>query len=261
MKKVAIVDMDGVLVDFVGAFQRYYDLKNIQHTSWDGLEEQWVKEAKLNGKYSPSVSSAIDLLPDWFWSEMYILPDGARLLRHCLNDYDEVLIVSHSAGGASAKGKQEWFDNLCIEIPAGKTLKLELVAEREDKLKYAKAELSECFVDIYDDNPRTIREFRDWVDGLLLGHLWLTSYNQEFHSEVGGTSGLCTTETIPRAVAHHALLMRMATIWGFQPRLSMVVILPGLMMAGSLEMPIAGRPSLLVMFRLVRHLHWVGSSA
>jgi 5'(3')-deoxyribonucleotidase len=97
------VDMDGVLVDFVGGVAQYCNIKicDIPKHEWDFVP--WVAKKKGVGE-----SELFDMFGSKFWSELQPTPECFDLMKYLEKHHVEIRIVSHPWNGASAKGKNEW---------------------------------------------------------------------------------------------------------------------------------------------------------
>lgn len=125
-------DMDGVITDFDGRFEKFADIHPKKYEDSFGTDKFWkFIDNKVGIK---------------FWANMEWVGDGKELWRY-IKKYKPILLSSPSQNNNSKLGKKLWVKN---NLPNTELI----LAERENKQNYA--DRSNILI---DDNEKTIQEW------------------------------------------------------------------------------------------------------
>lgn len=106
MEKILYVDLDGVLVDFIGGWMDHYSIKNRKPvTKWNFGEDYGLDRID----FYKSITS----LPISFWSNLNPTTWAFKLLRSLSQavgsfECDKIMLLSHSVSEDCRIGKQLW---------------------------------------------------------------------------------------------------------------------------------------------------------
>lgn len=160
MSHIIYLDLDGVLVDFVGGALRLLGLpeSDRQHVvEWDALsrivEDRGMCYPDQGHDY---VWARVDMAGEDFWADLPTLPHGAVLLTNILTaNIPVVFVTASSRHHSSAAGKQKWLsDNLPHDVYQGKPL------HRRFAICPTKHLLAHPGALLVDDRPRNVDLFR-----------------------------------------------------------------------------------------------------
>jgi len=106
VEKILYVDLDGVLVDFVGGWMDYYFIMNRQPvTKWNFGEDYGLNKKD----FYRSITS----LPISFWSNLSATPWATELMKVLVEELkfyeaDKIMFLSHTVSEDCRVGKQLW---------------------------------------------------------------------------------------------------------------------------------------------------------
>ncbi len=152
MARIAYLDMDGVLVDFVGGAIKEHCLQiNQNNLSWDFYVEAGLSPENF---WSPLGRS--------FWANLDWTPEGEKILAYVEQAFDAVVILSSPcATHGCAEGKIDWIKR---HIPRYR---------RQFLLGPAKHFCASPNHYLIDDHDQNIEKFIEWGGkGFLVPRAW-----------------------------------------------------------------------------------------
>ena len=176
----ALIDLDGVLVDFVGGMCKFHNKENPYY------KDENHGNFSLGGLIGLSNKEFFDV-PKSFWSKLEWMPDGKDLLKMIEDTFGKdncYIATACSLSDGAADGKREWLrDNLPDYFYKGRYLL--------GKPKFLMANPNHY---LFDDKPSNIEEFyKDGGNGFLIKRPWNTAktydginYAPELQKYLGG---------------------------------------------------------------------------
>jgi 5'(3')-deoxyribonucleotidase len=170
MLKAIYLDMDGVIVDFVGGVFRTYNLDpglRTEVSTWDGIPGVLTKYAGHRRGGIPFTDDdlwkMLGTVGARFWAELEWLPWGREVYDLCSSFAPVVLMTTPTKHPSSAAGKMEWIQK---HIP-------------EDGYRYAmtpcKHHMAHPGALLVDDNDHNVMKFGDHGG---TGFLWPATWNE-----------------------------------------------------------------------------------
>lgn len=142
MMATVLLDLDGVLVDFVGGICRAHGRDGYTPQCWDFYRSEWeMADAEF---WKPTMQPA-------FWSQLDWTPDGRRIFNRCVQavGWHSVYLLTSGRSAAAAAGKTTW-----VEREVGRDWLDRLLIGH---CKHLCAHSSHILVDDYDRNVKAFR--------------------------------------------------------------------------------------------------------
>lgn len=197
--KTVYLDLDGVLVDFIGgalAALGVPDAARHELTHWNSMDEQAERHGLCPpGQGNAHVWSTIDDLGADFWAGLDTLPYGNVLLTHLLAcNVDLCFVTAPSRHHDSAAGKVMWLkNNLSNEVYRNKPLHRRFALCPTKHLLAAPTKL------LVDDRDRNCRLFRK-AGGQTV--LWPQPWNSATYTKREAIDHVCDALGIRRPRRH-----------------------------------------------------------
>jgi 5'(3')-deoxyribonucleotidase len=103
--KIALLDMDGVIVDFVAGAMRAHGISKTQEQLWEGSLGQWDMAPLFRVSWDEFFRPMSE---DW-WANLDWTPDGEAILKMVEERFDQVVIVTSPIMTTGChEGKLRW---------------------------------------------------------------------------------------------------------------------------------------------------------
>lgn len=143
-----VLDVDGVLVDFVGGTAKLMGFDPAVVTMWDYYPAIGTTEAEFWAK--------IDAVGADFWATLEPYPWASDLVRQCKTVAPTILLTTPSLDPSSAHGKVRW-----MQATFGPKFRDYLIGPRKEFCAHPDTVL-------IDDSDANVEKFRDHGGGAIL---------------------------------------------------------------------------------------------